>query len=712
MKGLEKISNLETKINQMAEKLNSQMFQPPAQAQPAAAGGGSISRELASFGETVDFQTELYETKKALAGIAKSLDTLSKKMEYRISILEDRAKTLDRIPDLEERLGDIRQKLGPENVQKLRKLIFSSDEIIDEVIPELVNKKIRVKLDPAINEIRDMQDTINDFNSRLSHVKEEVLNLEKLRDDIQELRADKENLYKELDEEASKENERLDLLKQNVRRKIESVVEQFKQELREIRKIQADHIKNEVSNSFLNLIEPRFADSEKKQELFDERIKRMSQVESKLEKRIDSIEAPENVKKWLESRMSKLERGLVSDIASLQNKTLENSTHASKIGEDLKLFKVAMAEVPKRLGNQGNMINQLLDTKDYFAGRAETLASDLKALNDKLATLQANVTGLDQRVTNRESVLADNLNKQRDHLTSVREDLSRYLERELSNIRKSLQRAQTEQNKTTLAEFKAEIKRLSSTEEELKALRKGLEGAQSRLDRRVSDLEGGLKGAYPEIKLLEERISELESALQGLSGNLAEASEYHKSSDAVIKSELLKYVDNSIKILQKSIEERRSSDAKTQMAEFKDELKRLEFINQELAAFKASQEKRTDELSQEMAGLSGPITDLKALNKRVNELENILIATDKRLDVDSDRRTDQLNDLDNRLNLLTKATQDLGSSLANLEKRVGSDNEQLQRSLGKVISDKESLEKEFASQKGKMGELIRELRNL
>jgi hypothetical protein len=60
LKGLEKISDLEGKINVITEKLNSQILNPPAQAKPSM-GGSSIAKELASFGEEVDFQTELYQ---------------------------------------------------------------------------------------------------------------------------------------------------------------------------------------------------------------------------------------------------------------------------------------------------------------------------------------------------------------------------------------------------------------------------------------------------------------------------------------------------------------------------------------------------------------------------------------------------------------------------------------------------------------------------
>ena len=713
LKGLEKISTLEGKLNQISEKLSSQMFAPPQQqAQPVQGGGTSISRELASFGEEVDFQSELYETKRTMAGIAKSLDTLNKKMEYRISILEDRSKALERIPDLEERLQDIRTKLGPENVQKLRKLIFSSDEIVDEVIPDLVNKKIRQKIDPAMNELRDMQETIMDFNSRLSHIKEEVLNLEKLRDDIQELKADKDNIYRELEENNSHDNERIDLLKQNIRRKIESVVDRFSQEFKDVRKIQADSIRNEVGTSFMELIEPRFADVEKKQEIVDDRLKRMARIDVDLDKKIASIEAPENIKKWLENKVAKLERGLIGEVNSLEKKTFNNAGNVTKLGEDFRIFHTAMADVPKRLGNQGNMINKLLDTKDFFAGRAEALTVETRSLAEKIAGLDTKFASLDERMASQESRFMDSLNRQREYLTAAKDDLSKHLEKELSGVRKMLEKKSQEHSRTTLAEFKAEFKRMAGNEEDLRAFKKGTDVAVTRLQKQTSDLESVLKEAYPEIKLTASRVEELEVAVKGLSGSLAESHEYHKSADSILRTDIMKHVDISLKALAREIDARRSEDAKAQLRELKDELKRLEFLSQELATFRKSQETRTDQITNELASLSGPLTDLKSLTRRVGELEDIIMAMDKKMDAEKDNKSQGLNDLAARLGLMEKAINDLGKTQTGLAKRVNQDNEILQASLAKVVLDKKGLEKEFVAQKTKMSELIRELKNV
>jgi chromosome segregation ATPase len=371
-----------------------------------------------------------------------------------------------------------------------------------------------------------------------------------------------------------------------------------------------------------------------------------------------------------------------------------------------------MADVPKRLGNQGNMINKLLDTKDIFVSRSESLGADMKALSEKLSGLQAAQAGMDQRMAAQESRFSEGLDKQRDYLVSAKDELSRHVDREISAIRKALEKKSQEESRSTLAEFKAEMKRLSGAEEELKVMKKYIDTSFSRLQGQVAELQSGLKEANPELKLLESRLRDMEKAYKELSAMLAEASEFHKSSDSAIKADVLRYVDGSLKALKKELEERRSLDAKAQLGEFKDELRQLESLGQEISSFRSAQEKRTDDLEQEVSSLSGPLTDLKALLRRVSELEDIMIASDKRMDAEKDRRTEQLGVLDKRSTLLEKALSDLASSQKQLEKRIASDNEKLQKALSGVMADKQSLEKEFGLQKGKMLELIKELKSL
>jgi chromosome segregation ATPase len=355
------------------------------------------------------------------------------------------------------------------------------------------------------------------------------------------------------------------------------------------------------------------------------------------------------------------------------------------------------------------MINKLLDTKDYFAGRAETLGADFKALSDGMAAQRASLAGLEERIAGQDARFNDSLNSQRDFFTTAKEGLTKQLNTELAQVRKALYKTSKEQERTTLAEFKAEFKRLAGLEEELKSQRKVHDTGFNRMSKLVGELQEKISKALPEIGIAGSRLTELEGAYKELEGSLVEATDYHKTSDSVIKAELLKHLDLSMRGLRKEIEARRSDDAKAQLREFKQELTRLESLSQELTAFKSSQEKRVDELSGAITGLSGPLTDRRSLIQRVNELEDIGKASDKRLDAVEIRGVDRSKSTENRINLIEQSLSDLARSQAGLEKRVSSDNEQLQRALGQVMSGKKTLERDLASQRQRISGLIKEL---
>jgi chromosome segregation ATPase len=336
----------------------------------------------------------------------------------------------------------------------------------------------------------------------------------------------------------------------------------------------------------------------------------------------------------------------------------------------------------------------------------------MKSLGESLSTLKANLSGLEEKISAQESRFNEGLNRQRDFLASSKEDMVKYLNTEISTIRKTLERKSREESRASLAEFKAEIKRISGTEEEVKGLRKLQDTTSSRLQKQVSELSEGLKGAYPEIKLLETRLSDIETAYKGLEKNLAESTAYHKTSDTVIQTNLTKYIDSSIKSLDKAISAKLDAAQQASMSELKSEFSRIESIGQELAAFRNAQEKRMGEFSANLAGLSDPLTDLKALERKTQEIGDIVIALEKRDDVARERYARQSGSLEKRLGIMESAVSELRDSNKSLYKLAKTDNQKLQKSLAMVLSDRKALEAELLDQRSKMSELIKEMKSI
>ncbi|MCK4714155.1 MAG: hypothetical protein KAT35_01150, partial [Candidatus Aenigmarchaeota archaeon] len=342
-----------------------------------------------------------------------------------------------------------------------------------------------------------------------------------------------------------------------------------------------------------------------------------------------------------------------------------------------------------------------------LSGLEQRLEAQEKSHEKSLTRLEKELALVEKSLSDVERVKSE-LSQQKAFFQEAKLQMDKSLQAGIAYVRKEMEVNRREDARAALEECKQEIERITSLSEELNAYRRS-HGA--RLDSAMEELSS-IRSSLAELKILKERTGSLEGLGRELENRVGEIASRQKTASAMITSELSKRLDKSTAELKKGLDARRSEDAKAQLREFKEELKRLESVGQELSAFRSSQEKRVDELSQEMSSLSGPLADLRALGKRVSGLEEILIAADKRTDADRDRRTGQLNSLENRFNLIEKALGDLGSSQNALEKRVVSDNEQLQKVLSGVISDKGLLEKEFSIQKSKMIELIRELKNL
>ena len=142
--------------------------------------------------------------------MGQSLTTMSKRVEYRLSSAEEKLKELDKLKSLEDRYREINDKLGAENVQKLKKIVFSSDELIEEIIPETVNRKMRKRVEPIINSLKANRDFSNQVDKKVSLLEDDIRELKKFRETITELRLEKDKLYKKFAEEEGRSSEGLE----------------------------------------------------------------------------------------------------------------------------------------------------------------------------------------------------------------------------------------------------------------------------------------------------------------------------------------------------------------------------------------------------------------------------------------------------------------------------------------------------------------------
>ena len=330
---------------------------------------------------------------------------------------------------------------------------------------------------------------------------------------------------------------------------------------------------------------------------------------------------------------------------------------------------------------------------------------EISALATRLSSLEDNFKGM-----SKELIEATDARKASD--SSIREDFTKHVDSSLRILKKDIDEGRSIEIKTAVADLNAELKRIKDVEGALKALGRFQKISTEEPRSSISGIQGQLQSDEPEIRLMSSRLADLEKLANAHSKELIRVSESRKSASSSMKDDLTRYVDANMKVLRREIDERRTEDIKASLSQFKDELKRVEFLNQELSVFKKSQEARTNELSDGLASMSGPVAELRSLSRNVAELEGTITSLDKRLDSEEDTKSEGLNNLENRINLMEKSIGDFSKSQAGLEKRVAQDNKRLQRALGEVMSDKKSLEQEFTAQRQKMSNLIKELRSL
>jgi len=695
---LGKLSDMEAKLTELADRLNQQAMQPT----PSAGGAG---RQLASFGEEVDFQSQIFDLKKAISEIARNIDNTSKKLDYRVSNLEDKSKILERFPDLEERYEQLNQKLGPDNVQKLRKLIFSSDEIIEQVIPDLVGKKLKTKLDPAVNEVRDMRDLVNDFNVRLNHLKEEVLNLQKLREDIAELRSDKDQLSKDMDEQEDRLSDGVKGLRDDIKKKIESVTDKIYQDLREIQKKDMDKIDKDIHKTFLSLIQPRFAELEKRDMLIDERMKLSDKRENELYEAIKNIEAPENIKVWLEKRMSSIERGLQADVNKLKKFHERQVKRNEETRDNINTIWSETKTLPKRIDNQDIAINKFLEARNMVVQRSESMGLEISGLSEKLATNREDISAIAQRLTIQEARFSELLEGQKQSISKLGDSLKKELKSEVSDIKKEMDKRREIDSKNQLEEFKSETKRVSGLEEELRASKKVMDKGIERL----SDEMGKMKDNISRALALGPRMSDVESFSEKLEKKFSDMIQYQKERLDAISDELHSSLEKSLKGMAKEIDEKRMLDRQEQLNQIKADFKRLASLEETLEATNTSQESRLDALRNDLTTLQGALTDIKFLKERTDELNDISKAFDSRMDASGEKVSDQISRIVSQISMIDKQVKEIRSLYGVLEEKINLDMKELEKALKQNMAERRQLERDVREQRERVGSIIKEL---
>ncbi|MEM7815913.1 MAG: hypothetical protein QXN71_02225 [Candidatus Aenigmatarchaeota archaeon] len=498
LKELDKIKDIGEKVMQLNERLSSPLYQPK---QP-----GVVSQGLAAFGEQIDFQTELTEVKRSIDTLNQTIATMSKKVEYRLSSLEDKVKELEKLKELETQYREINDKLGAENIQKLKKIIFSADELMEEAIPETVNRKIKKRIEPIVNSLKSSRDMISELEKRAGSLEDEVKELKKFRETINELRAEKEKAYKKFAEEEARFLQGLEILKMNIRKRMEKMMEKYHEQLVKMQQYTTPKVlESNVKDIVVELFEPRFQELEKHNMIVDEKLRTLSEKDREILETVEEMEAPENLRRWIDEKSKNLERKFYYDIQGLKKSSERNSDQIASLREKQKSTDSFMAELSKKMSDQAATINKVIDVRDVFSKRAEILSSSIKSIEQRMAADRERIVLLEQNLRDAESRFDD-----------VSENVA------------SLQRS--------IAEIKSLRERISQADASLKAIQKKLAEKEG--------LSAQVRKMDSEISSLKERQSKLESQLASdrarLESEIRQVSLERKSVEEKIKRERMR----------------------------------------------------------------------------------------------------------------------------------------------------------------------------
>jgi hypothetical protein len=190
-----KIADLQDEIRKMME-----LIERPKKEE-------EVSKGLAIFGGRVDLKGDILEIKSSVKDLERSLHELKDETDTRITRVKEQIKILERFPTFEEKLEGLIERMSPANIEKLKKFVFSADEITGEVIPNEVEKKLSKDLSPVFNDIRGVRSEIEKVNENIKSIfndinffKGEIKSLYKIGDSVSQLQDEKEKTHDRINE--------------------------------------------------------------------------------------------------------------------------------------------------------------------------------------------------------------------------------------------------------------------------------------------------------------------------------------------------------------------------------------------------------------------------------------------------------------------------------------------------------------------------------
>ena len=686
---------------------------------------GPVGKALASFGEDVDFQTEIIEIKNSITELNKNLNNLQKKTEYRVSRLEDETKALDRISELEQGFEEISEKLSPENVAKLKKLIFSTDELVDEVIPDLINKRLRTRIDPILGDLGNVKNSMEVLNTRFVGLRNDIKQLQKFENDVNELglnlKLERERTSKKMDEYEDKALEAVENLREDIKKKIEKISE----DLSKVQTKSTQVIGDIVKGMFLDIVDPKFSDIEKGQVVFEERLKKLFENIEKVKTQVSKLKAPENLKQWIDDKGSEIEKKLQLDVLSvvkdklsvidgIRKEVTKNDKELDEIRNEMltlrNLEKTSAAHgefidnlkertrnledttknIPRTLEYHQKQLNKLADTRDLFGRDIEKLFGETKALTEKATKSEKDISSVGSELKSVEKTTDSKFDGVTNDLLSIHDNI-KTLEEFMNKLS-----AEVKSNESELREDISDTRVALSVllEKKIDSLKKDLERVRDRdLRNQLNDFKSGMK-----------RVSDVDSDIKFLRNKLESLQESNKNLEKRLGVEIPETMNSLVTDMFQDVSQNITSDISQIKSDVQQERelvnKRMDIHESQINKLIDTKEtigKQADVLNANLKSLKENVT---ASSERLTALEKEAKAMEKLYDSRFTDVTNSLTSLQTEVADQADFTQTIAKNFGAMENKIDSNVNELRKELSTDFEDalssaKEDLEKKL-----------------
>ncbi len=346
------------RLKELGEKLEESKAAPPPKEEAPPAG--EVASGLMAMSGGIEFKNELDKLKKSLKEIATLIDAFKEEAENRFMAIDRELETVERVPDLEDKMEDFERKLGAENVQKLRALISSADEMKEEIIPLIVKRKVEENIDPFSKRIKNVEDALDKANAKMNEIgnyfvtnKKDITALYRFDDRISKLEdgiSDTKRLITELSS----------MIRDSVKANLKETDEKIKELLPRMIESESSSIKKEFAG--------RFA-------FIDDKLQSVENMVSESHKDIGEFAA------------------LKGEVGSLQDGLERLDEKKEKILNRIEILKsdninledrVESLQTPKEIITElDNKTKDILDIREFFVRRADGLEKRINAQDER-----------------------------------------------------------------------------------------------------------------------------------------------------------------------------------------------------------------------------------------------------------------------------------------------------------------------------------------